>query len=71
MVGGEEAFPLLSELFKKKGFIEKEEITEIRASAAYGLGLLKSKEAILMLENETNSKKSLLRESCIKALGKA
>lgn len=71
VVGGEEAFPLLSELFKKKGFIEKEEITEIRASAAYGLGLLKSKEAILMLENETNSKKSLLRESCIKALGKA
>ena len=70
-VGGEEAFPLLSELFRKKGFIEKEEITEIRASAAYGLGLLKSKEAILMLENETNSNKSLLRESCLKALGKS
>ena len=71
VLGGEEAFPLLSELFKKKGLIEKEEITEIRASAAYGLGLLKSKEAILMLEKETNSKKSLLRESCIKALGKS
>lgn len=70
VLGGEEAFPLLSELFKKKGFIEKDEITEIRASAAYGLGLLKTKEAILMLEKETNSKKSLLRESCIKALGK-
>jgi HEAT repeat protein len=71
VLGGEEAFPLLSELFKKKGLIEKEEITEIRASAAYGLGLLKSKEAILMLEKETDSKKSLLRESCIKALGKS
>jgi len=71
VLGGEEAFPLLSELFKKKGLIEKDEITEIRASAAYGLGLLKSKEAILMIEKETNSKKSLLRESCIKALGKS
>jgi HEAT repeat protein len=71
VLGGEEAFPLLSELFKKKGFIEKDEITEIRAAAAYGLGLLKSKEAILMLEKEMNSKKSLLRESCIKALGKS
>jgi len=71
VLGGEEAFPLLSELFKKKGLIEKDEITEVRASAAYGLGLLKSKEAILMLEKEANSKKSLLRESCIKALGKA
>jgi len=71
VVGGEEAFPLLSELFKKKGLIEKDEITEIRASAAYGLGLLKSKEAIFMLEKETNSKKILLRESCIKALGKS
>jgi HEAT repeat protein len=71
VLGGEEAFPLLSELFKKKGLIEKDEITEIRASAAYGLGLLKSKEAILMLEKETNSKKSLLRGACIKALGKS
>jgi hypothetical protein len=71
VVGGEKAFPLLSELFKKKGLIEKDDITEIRASAAYGLGLLKSKEAILMLEKETKSKKGLLRESCIKALGKS
>lgn len=71
VVGGEEAFPLLSELFKKKGLIEKDDITEIRASAAYGLGLLKSKEAISMLEKETSSKKSLLRESCIKALAKS
>lgn len=71
VVGGDGAFPLLSELFKKKGLIEKDEITEIRASAAYGLGLLKTKEAILMLEKETNSKKNLLRESCIKALGRS
>ena len=71
VLGGEEAFPLLSELFKKKGLFEKEEITEIRASAAYGLGLLKSKEALIMLEKETNSKKSLLRDSCLKALGKS
>jgi hypothetical protein len=70
VLGGEEAFPLLSELFGKKGFIEKDEITEIRAAAAYGLGLLKSKEAIVLLEKETNSKKSVLREACVKALGK-
>jgi HEAT repeat protein len=71
VVGGEKSFPLLSELFKKKGLIEKEEITEIRASAAYGLGLLKSKEAVLMLEKETDSKKGLLSGACIKALGKS
>jgi hypothetical protein len=70
VLGGEKAFPLLAELFKKKGLIETDETTEIRASAAYGLGLLHSKEAVLMLEKETNSKKTLLRESCIKALGK-
>ncbi len=68
LLGGENSFPILSELFKKKGFIEKDDVTEMRASAAYGLGLLKSPEAISLLEKETNSKKSLLREACIKAL---
>ena len=71
VLGSEEAFPLLAELFRKKGLIEKDEITEIRASAAYGLGLLKSKEAMVLLEKETNSKNSMLREACVKALGRS
>ncbi len=68
VLGGENAFPLLSDLFKKKGLIEKAEITEIRASAAYGLGLIGTPQALSLLEKETGSRKSILREACLKAL---
>lgn len=68
VLGGENAFPLLSELFEKGGFFEKDDVTEIRASAAYGLGLLRTAEATALLEQEKNSKKNVLREACIKAL---
>jgi len=68
VLGGENAFPLLSDLFKKKGLIEKDEITEIRASAAYGLGIIGTREALDLLEKETGSRKSILREACLKAL---
>lgn len=68
VLGGEGAFPLLADLFKKRGLIEKEEITEIRASAAYGLGLIKTAEAVSLLEKEMGSRKDILREACVKAL---
>ena len=68
VLGGENAFPLLSGLFKKKWLIETDEMTEIRASAAYGLGLIRTAEAISLLEKETGSKKSLLREACLKGI---
>ena len=68
VLGGENAFPLLSDLFKKKGLIEKAEITEIRASAAYGLGLIGTPQALSLLEKETGSRKSILREACLNAL---
>ncbi len=68
VLGGENAFPLVSNLFKKKGLIEKAEITEIRASAAYGLGLIGIPQALSLLEKETGSRKSILREACLKAL---
>jgi HEAT repeat protein len=68
VLGGENAFPLLADLFQKKGFLEKDEITELRASAAYGLGLVGSPQAEALLEKETSSKKDILRESCLKAL---
>ena len=68
VLGGASAFQLLADLFKKKGFIEKDEITEIRASAAYGLGLINTPEAISLIEKETGSRKDILREACIKAL---
>ena len=70
-LGGGSAFPVLADLFRKKGFIEKDEITEIRASAAYGLGLINTPEALSLIEKETGSKKSMLREACIKALKEA
>ncbi len=68
VLGGESAFPLLSELFQKKGIIEKDDTTEIRAAAAYGLGLLGSPGAAGLLEKETGSRKNLLRNACIEAL---
>ena len=68
VLGGRDAFPILSELFKKRGFLEKDEITEIRACAAYGLGLINTPEAIALIEKETGSKKDILREACIIAL---
>ncbi len=68
VLGGDNAFPLVSDLFKKKGLIEKAEITEIRASAAYGLGLIGIPQALSLLEKETGSRKSILREACLKAL---
>ena len=68
MLGGEAAFPLLADLFKKRGLLEKEEITEIRASAAYGLGLIRTPEALALIEKETGSRKEILREACLRAL---
>jgi hypothetical protein len=68
ILGREDALPLLSDLFKKKGFIEKDEITEIRASAAYGLGIIGTREALSLLEKETGSRKSILKRACLKAL---
>lgn len=68
ILGKADALPLLSDLFKKKGLIEKAEITEIRASAAYGLGIIGTREALSLLEKETGSRKSILREACLKTL---
>jgi HEAT repeats len=68
VLGGEEAFPLLSDLFKKGWLIENDDMTELRASAAYGLGLIGTQEAASLLEKEAGSRKSILREACLKAL---
>ncbi len=68
VLGGRDAFPILSELFKRRGFLEKDEITEIRACAAYGLGLINTPEAIALIEKETGSRKDILREACVRAL---
>jgi HEAT repeats len=68
VLGGEDALPVLSDLFRKEKLIEKDEITELRASAAYGLGLIGTQEALSLLEKETRSRKSILREACLKAI---
>jgi HEAT repeat protein len=67
-LGGENAFPILSDLFKKGWLIEKDDVSEMRAAAAYGLGLIGSAEAASLLEKETASRKSVVKEACIKAL---
>jgi HEAT repeat protein len=67
-LGGADAFPVLADLFRKKGLLEKDEITEIRAGAAYGLALVNTPEALSLIERETGSRKDILREACIKAL---
>jgi HEAT repeat protein len=71
VLGGADAFPVLSELFKKRGFIETDETTEIRACAAYGLGLINTPEAAALIEKETGSRKDILREACVRALKEA
>jgi HEAT repeat protein len=68
VLGGREAFPVLSDLFRKKSLLEKDEIIEIRACAAYGLGLINMPEATALIEKETGSRKDILREACIRAL---
>lgn len=68
VLGGEEALPILSDLLKKRWLIEKDDMTELRASAAYGLGLIGTQEALSLIEKETESRKSVLREACIQAL---
>jgi hypothetical protein len=68
VIGGDEAFPLLADLFKKRGLLEKEDITEIRACAAYGLGIINTPEALSLIEKEKGSRKDILREACVKAL---
>jgi hypothetical protein len=68
LLGGKNAFPVLSELFRKKGFIEKDDITEIRAAVAYGLGLVNMPEAFMLVEKESGSKKDILREACHRVL---
>jgi len=68
LLGGKNAFPVLADLFKKKGFIEKDDITEIRAAAAYGLGLVNMPEAFMLVEKECGSKKDILREACQRVL---
>jgi HEAT repeat protein len=68
VIGGRDAFPVLAQLFRKRGFLEKDEITEIRACAAYGLGLINTPEAIALIEKEAGSRKDILREACVRAL---
>lgn len=70
-LGGKDAFPLLSELFRKRGLIEREGVTEVRAAAAYGLGIVRTPEALTLLEKEIRSGKDILREACVKALKKS
>jgi len=67
-VAGEKAFIVLSDLFKKKGLIETDDNAELRAAAAYGLGIIGSQEACSLIEKETGSKKNALREACLRAL---
>lgn len=67
-VGKEEAFPILSELFRRKGLFEREDAVELRACAAYGLGHVGTADAVSLLGKEVDSKKSVLRDACRNAL---
>jgi len=65
---GKSAFSLLSELFRKKRFIETDEMVEIRVSASYGLGVVGTPEAVALLQEGAASKRRPLRETCLKVL---
>lgn len=65
--GKEKAFPILSRFFKRRGLFESVEREELRASAAYGLGLIGTKEASILLEKGSR-KRGLVGEACKEAL---
>ncbi|MBI4685085.1 MAG: HEAT repeat domain-containing protein [Nitrospirae bacterium] len=69
--GKEAVFPILSEFFRKKGFLRKTETAELRACAAYGLGILGTKESVALLEKGVHEKEGLVSDACKKALKKA
>jgi len=65
--GKEKAFPILSRFFKRRGLFRSIEREELRASAAYGLGLIGSKEAIALLEKGSR-KRGIIGDACKEAL---
>lgn len=69
--GRELAFPILSGFFRKKGLFRRAEPEELRACAAYGLGVLGTKESIALVEKGMHSKEEFVRDVCKKALVKA
>ena len=65
--GGDAAFPILSGFFEKKGLFRKVETEELRACAAYGLGILGTKESIVLLEKGIREKEGFVSDACKKA----
>jgi HEAT repeat protein len=68
--GRDTAFPILSEFFKKKGLFRKAETEELRVCAAYGLGILGTRESIMLLVKGIREKEGFLSSTCKKALAK-
>ena len=68
--GRDMAFPMLSEFFKKKGLFRKTETEELRACAAYGLGILGTRESIMLLEKGMREKEGLFSDACKKSLAR-
>jgi HEAT repeat protein len=68
--GGDMAFPILSEFFKKKGLFRKTETEELRACAAYGLGILGTREAVMLLEKGLREKEGFFSDACKKSLAR-
>jgi HEAT repeat protein len=62
------AFPILSEFFKRKGLFRKTETEELRACAAYGLGILGTRESLMLLEKGMQEKEGLFSDACKKSL---
>jgi len=69
--GGEAAFPMLSGFFEKKGLFRKAETEELRACAAYGLGILGTKDSVALLEKGMREKEGFVSAACKKARMKA
>jgi len=68
--GKEMAFPILSEFFKKKGLFKRTETEELRACAAYGLGVLGTEESIALLKKGMGAKEGIVSDVCKKALAR-
>ncbi|TAL28709.1 MAG: HEAT repeat domain-containing protein [Nitrospirae bacterium] len=65
------AFPILSDFFRKRGLFRRTETEELRACAAYGLGVLNTRESIALVEKGTHEREGLVSDVCKKTLARA
>jgi HEAT repeat protein len=66
--GKEKALPVLERFFRKKSLFAGNEVNELKACSAFGLGLIGTPEAMSLLREGAASKNDMLRSACLRAM---